>query len=248
MSTADEQADALLAGARRRQLLDQAADAVARLEADPLDHAARGSLGEALSKLDEVPELLEDARRRFLVVGPPDLPVRTERLLLRRVEPGDAVAMHGYYGRDDVARHLLHPPYTLAEMEAEVRRRTLGPQADDALGLVIELDGEVVGDLVLMLKPPSYVQAEIGWVLSPDVAGRGIATEAARALLGLAFDHYRVLRVHAELDARNDRSALLAERLGMRREAHRRQDYWSKGEWTDSLQYGLTASEWAARS
>ena len=32
----------------------------------------------------------------------------------------------------------------------------------------------------------------------------------------------------------------------MRRESHRIQDYWSKGEWTDSLQYAVLASEWRA--
>lgn len=249
--TTPEEEDARLAGARRQRLLEQAAAALKVLAEDPRDPVGRGALGEAVAGLAEVPAELERARRRFLVIGPPDLPLRTERLLLRRVRLDDAAALHDYYGREDVARHLLHPPYTLVETLGEVRRRTRppGPDEDDAtLGLVVELDGRVVGDVVLMLKPPSYVQAEIGWVIHPDVAGRGIATEAARALLDLAFGHYGVLRVHAELDARNDRSAALAERLGMRREAHRISDYWSKGEWTDSLQYGLTAEEWATRS
>jgi len=50
--------------------------------------------------------------------------------------------------------------------------------------------------------------------------------------------------VKAQLDARNTASARLCERLGMTLEAHLRQDWWSKGEWTDTLVYGLLADEW----
>jgi RimJ/RimL family protein N-acetyltransferase len=32
----------------------------------------------------------------------------------------------------------------------------------------------------------------------------------------------------------------------MRLEAHRLADFWCKGEWTDTLQYALLASEWEA--
>ena len=38
--------------------------------------------------------------------------------------------------------------------------------------------------------------------------------------------------------------APLAERIGMRREAHYIQDYWFKGEWTDSFIYAVLESEW----
>ena len=42
--------------------------------------------------------------------------------------------------------------------------------------------------VVLMLQAPSYSVGEVGWAMHPDVAGRGIATEAARTLVDLAFD------------------------------------------------------------
>ena len=82
--------------------------------------------------------------------------------------------------------------------------------------------------------------------MSPRVAGRGIATEASRALVDPAFDRYGVHRVLALLDARNERSAALYERLGMRREGHRRRDRWPQREWTDSYEYAVLAEEWAA--
>ena len=103
-------------------------------------------------------------------------------------------------------------------------------------------EGRVIGDMVLMFR--GHSQAELGWVIHPDFGGRGLATEAARALLDIGFGHYGFHRVWADLDARNTASARLCVRLGMRFEAHRLQDVWSKGEWTDSLQYAVLATEW----
>ena len=36
---------------------------------------------------------------------------------------------------------------------------------------------------------------------------------------------------------------MLCERVGMRKEAHFIEDYWSKGEWTDSFVYGMLLSD-----
>jgi RimJ/RimL family protein N-acetyltransferase len=250
---------------RKTALVEQVRAAVAVLEQEPHDATARGALGEATSKLDDL-ELpmtgydrlrfggplsretwIEAPRSRFLTPVDPPLPVRTERLVLRHPEPGDAESLFAYYSDPDVSLYLLMPPLDRREAEAEIRRRVTrhaGEGRGPILTLVVELDGQMVGDLFLMLQGPSHSQAEVGWVLDPRVAGRGIATEASRALIDLAFDHYGVHRVTAQLDARNHRSAALCERLGMRREAHKRRDYWSKGEWTDSIEYAVLADEW----
>ena len=95
-------------------------------------------------------------------------------------------------------------------------------------------------------SPPAV--AEIGWAFSPAHTGRGFATEAAMALVDLAFSHYPLHRLFANLDPRNTRSAALCERLGMTREAHLRRDFPAPdGTWTDSAIYGLLREEWAER-
>lgn len=89
----------------------------------------------------------------------------------------------------------------------------------------------------------SDMKAEIGWVLDPAQGGKGYATEAATAILDAAFDHYGLHRVMAQMDARNTASAKLAARVGMTQEAHLRADWWSKGEWTDTLIFGMLDSD-----
>ncbi len=175
------------------------------------------------------------------VPAAPELPLLTDRLVLRRYRTDDVEDVLACYADEGVSRYLLTTPFSRADAERVVaqRRERVAPTAEgEQLALVMEHDGEVVGDVSLTLGS-RLSKAELGWVLAPWAAGRGLATEAARALVELAFDHYGVHRLVAQLDARNAASARLCERLGMKLEAHLRQDWWSKGEWTDTLVYGL---------
>lgn len=170
----------------------------------------------------------------------------TERLRLRPVERDDAAALGSVYGRPEVARYLLHEPWAEAETSTQIDKRVVrtGLRSEArALALAIETDGVVIGDLALWHPSEDDRAAEIGWVLDPGHAGRGFATEAVAALLTLAFEHYRLHRVSAQMDERNQASARLAQRVGMVREAHLRQDWWSKGEWTDTLIFGMLATD-----
>lgn len=173
-------------------------------------------------------------------------PLETERLRLRLHVPGDAGWLHALYSRPDVARYLLDEPWTMdvtRDKLAERLSRT-GIDADSgALALVIEHEGVAIGDVALWLTDHEHRQAEIGWVLDPTHGGNGFASEAVRAVLTLGFEHYTLHRITAQMDARNSTSAALARRVGLRLEAHHVQDWFSKGEWTDTLIYARLASE-----
>ena len=252
-----------------RVMIEQAQAAVEALRADPRDELAQGSLEEAvdgglsLSGLDQLllPMTAYDRRRfggptvrdvwvdmvraEFHSPHPPQLPIHTARLTLRRVTPEDAPAVARAWADPEFARYLLHPEKSAAEVAFETYQRSQPQDGQHrVLSLVMEHDGVAVGSVILFFTGPALSCAEMGWTLHPWAAGQGLATEAARALLELAFEHYGVRRVVANLDALNDRSAALAERLGMRRETHRLADFWSKGRWTDSYEYAILRREW----
>lgn len=185
----------------------------------------------------------------------PALPLRTERLVLRTVRPSDREAIGRYCSDDEVTRYLPFPALDDEALTARVNRlvaATSPSLPDEFLALAVEFDGTLVGDLMLRFTdrhgpadPPSI--AELGWVFSPEYGGRGLATEAARALVDLAFEHYPLHRLMAKLDPRNLASARLCERLGMRLEAHTREDYPERdGTWSDTAVYGLLRREWAS--
>src|SRR5215210_2180159 len=58
---------------------------------------------------------------------------------------------------------------------------------------------------------------EVGWRLHRDVWGRGYATEAGSAALRHGFGQLELAEIVAIIDPANERSAAVAERLGMKR-------------------------------
>jgi RimJ/RimL family protein N-acetyltransferase len=178
-------------------------------------------------------------------------PISTERLVLRPYEAGDLDALADLQARHDVTRYLYWSPRSRDEaaqsLEKKLASTRLASEGDIlSLAVTPRAGGPLIGDLTLVYVSATHRLAEIGYLFHPDAQGRGLATEAARVLLTLAFAEMRCHRVMARLDARNDASAALLERLGMRREAHLVENEWVKGEWTDEVIYGLLATEWAA--
>jgi RimJ/RimL family protein N-acetyltransferase len=123
--------------------------------------------------------------------------------------------------------------------------------------LVIELDGVVIGDLMLAIEDAwaqaevkdhaRGAQAELGWCLSPEHGGRGYATEAVSELIRICCEDLGLRQVRAECFADNEASWRLAERLHMRREQHTIGDSLHRSaEWVDGLGYALLADEWLA--
>lgn len=63
-------------------------------------------------------------------------------------------------------------------------------------------------------------------------------------MLDLAFGPLGLHRVIGQCDARNDASAQLMKRLGMRQEAHFISNELVRGEWCDELDFAVLEDEW----
>jgi RimJ/RimL family protein N-acetyltransferase len=182
----------------------------------------------------------------------PAYPVLTERLDLRPFARADFEALLGIQSRADVARYLFWDPRTAAEvreaLDAKIRSTAIVAEGDNlSLAAVLRDSGELIGDCSLRWLSAEHRQGEIGFVFHPDHHGRGYATEAAEALLALAFDDLGLHRVVGRLEARNEASARVLERLGMRREAHLVENEHVKGEWQSEVIYALLQREWVSR-
>ncbi|MFK4809426.1 GNAT family N-acetyltransferase [Devosia sp. ZW T5_3] len=179
----------------------------------------------------------------------PDYPLETARLRLRPFTRGDVDAVFDYRRREDVARYLFDVPLSREECALAVQQRIgqVALEADDdkiILGVELADEGTLIGEVSLILRNLDARQGEIGWIFHPDYQGHGYATEAAVALLDLAFKDGEIHRVMARCDARNSASAKLMERLGMRREAHFREHALFKGEWDEEFVYAILETEW----
>jgi RimJ/RimL family protein N-acetyltransferase len=155
--------------------------------------------------------------------------LRTQRLLLRHWEESDLPAFFGLYSRDDVMRWLgPHPRRVLATPDEARERLQRWHARERGLGLPLGLWAMVpllaraqqppVGTILLLPLtdaggPTGLV--EVGWHLHPDHQGRGLATEAAGAVLATAAKA-GIGQVLALTDPGNTASQAVAARLGMR--------------------------------
>ena len=184
----------------------------------------------------------EEHRPQARPVAPTDCAIvrhvellRTPCLLLRRWEDSDVPAFFDIYSRDEVARWLGPQPRRALASPEEARERLSRWRAHDRgldrpLGLwaIVPLDptagqaqppqpADPVGTLLLLPLTDASGPAglvEIGWHLHPGYQGRGLATEAARAVLAAAADA-GIEQVLALTDLDNTASQAVATRLGM---------------------------------
>lgn len=182
----------------------------------------------------------------------PDYPVRTARLGLRPLGDLDTDDLLAYRSLEEVCRFVPFEPTDrvgIAErLATSWSRRAIEAEGEGLiLGVELAETGRVIGDVMLFFASAEHRCGEVGWVFHPGHSGHGYATEAAHAVLHLAFDHLGLHRVTARVDARNASSLRLAERLGMRREAHLVENEWFKGAWSDEIVLALLEREWAAR-
>jgi RimJ/RimL family protein N-acetyltransferase len=182
----------------------------------------------------------------------PSYPIRTRRLALRPVTLDDLDHVHAWQCRPDVVRWMLGAEPSTREQSREavvlMSRQDALRVEGDCLTLAVATDAAVIGAVELVWRSQVDRAAELGYVFHPDHAGRGLATEAATAVLDWGFNQFGLHRIYARCHSRNDASARLMTRLGMRQEAHHVESYLFRGEWADRLVFAVLAREWRTRA
>ena len=171
-------------------------------------------------------------------------------LVLPTAELVDRVLL--WRNRPEVMRWLLRTRVD----PRRFRTAWLGSVADPHDHAVVALLGEhVVGTGSLEVRdgmgqmelgaPTVGCEGLLGYLVDPAYAGRGFATDIARALLDVAFTELGLHRVTAGCFAGNVASWRVMEKLGMRREQHGVRDSWhAELGWVDGYTYAILAEEW----
>jgi RimJ/RimL family protein N-acetyltransferase len=152
----------------------------------------------------------------------------------------DAAALVRHANDREVWRNLrdrFPHPYTAADAES-----WLGwvSGVEPATHFAIEVDGEAAGGIGFTILDDVHRRvAEIGYWLGRAAWGRGIATEALRAVSDLAFARHDVGRLQACVFAWNPASVRVLEKAGYVREATLRQAVTKDGATTDMHIYAL---------
>ena len=168
------------------------------------DFAAAGRVAESLAgiSLSDLARLVPLARR----------PIATARLRLEPVGPEHG---QGIYAAARRSRAELLPWMPWSDQppswhQAQAAAAPAAWKAGHAYPFAVVLDERVVGVVVLT------GDLEISYWISTDVAGAGLATEAARALIGWAREHLYVKRFTLWAGRENVASRRVADKLGFR--------------------------------
>lgn len=143
----------------------------------------------------------------------------TDRLILRRWQPGDREPFAALNADPEVMEHF---PASLTRAESDALIDRIDARFDE-LGfgfwaLEIAATGEFIGFTGLSVPrfEAHFLPAvEIGWRLSRSSWGHGYASEAARRALGVAFDDVGLPEVVAFTSTSNLRSQAVMRRIGM---------------------------------
>jgi RimJ/RimL family protein N-acetyltransferase len=147
------------------------------------------------------------------------LPLVTERLVLRPLRADDVPAMHVVYGDPEVMRWVGTGPVAELSGTRALVRAYMDHQARHGFAFWAVEDratAEVLGDAGLALSAGVGPEVELGYTLARAWWGRGLGTEAAGACVAAAFDGLALHALTAIVEPGNAPSRRVLDKLGFR--------------------------------
>jgi len=150
---------------------------------------------------------------------------------------------------ESLARHANNPkiwrnvrdrfphPYTLEDAKQWIEKQTTETASTN---FAIEVDGAAVGGIGLFLQVDIFRRsAEIGYWLGEEFWGRGIVTEAVRAITEYGFSNFDICRIYAGVFEWNPASMRVLEKAGYELEGRMRMSVTKEGETVDEFIYAI---------
>jgi RimJ/RimL family protein N-acetyltransferase len=164
--------------------------------------------------------------------------LKLTRCTLRPWRVSDAASLVRYANNRNISRNLRDRfpfPYTAADAAAWTHR-VVGEAPPRNFAIVV--GGEAVGGIGVELRDDVFKRsAEIGYWLGEPLWGRGIATEALRAVTDYAFATFDIGRLEAGVFEGNAASARVLEKAGYILESRARRAVTKDGQTLDRLLY-----------
>jgi ribosomal-protein-alanine N-acetyltransferase len=181
---------------------------------------------------------------RRIIDWPPIL--ETDRLLLRKMTLDDARAVFAYSTNPEVTWFVLWDAHRKLEdstalLQHTIRKYETGGELD--WGIVYKGDQRFIGTCGFTSWEAAHACAELGYVISKEYWGRGLASETVRALIGFGFEKINLNRIEARCIAENVASARALQKAGMAYEGTLRQREYIKGAYRNIKLYAILKSE-----
>ena len=180
-----------------------------------------------------------------MLIYMPDL--RTPRLRLRKLTMRDAPDIYRYSRDPEVARHVLWDAHrSIGESRAYLRYMLRRYRTHECGSWGIELleTGRVIGTIGFMWVQEDNAAAEVGYSLAREYWGRGLMTEALRAVIQYGFDHMQLNRIEAQHETTNPASGAVMRKCHMQHEGTLRSRLFNKGRYVDVELYAILRKDY----
>ena len=168
---------------------------------------------------------------------------------LRELRPSDSATLFTLLTEEQVVKFISPPPTSPAGFETfinwSIGERKRGRHF--SFGVIPEGLTEPVGIFQLRMLDRGSNVAEWGFVLAYQFWGTGIFPEAARLMLGFAFDTVGVNRLEARASVPNVRGSGALAKITAVNEVKMRESFRRHGMWFDQVMWSILADEWRAR-
>src|SRR5690554_1732839 len=159
----------------------------------------------------------------------PSYPIRTARLLLRPHLESDLDDLVPFHSDPNITRYIPWPVRnredTRMSLLARLDKGTVAAEGEWLiLAIVHAAENRVIGEVLLKRGSDAEGTGELGYVVAASHQGQGLATEAAEAMLRLAFEEFGLERVTARIDEPNAASRRMIARLGFTEESRAEPD------------------------
>lgn len=173
--------------------------------------------------------------------------LETDRLLLRRIEPGDLEDIFEYASDPEVAKYCTWEAHSSLEESTDFLKSVLDRYENGEVapwGIVHKADGKLVGTCSFLGWSIRDARAEIGFALSRKYWGCGLMTEAVREIISFGFREMKLNRIQGNCEVENAASARVMEKAGMKLEGVLRETQFLKGRWVSVCMYSILKKEW----
>ena len=175
--------------------------------------------------------------------------LESKRLYLREFDLSDWPALNAYTSDPEVVRYVSFCTTTESQTREHLSQCMIWaveqPRRIYELGVILRAENRLIGTTTIALHPHEPRHASFSYLFHRQYWGHGYATEAMRTLISFGFHDLHLHRFEDTCDTRNQASARVMEKLGMRREGHLRETIWKAGQWYDEYTYAILAHEWS---
>ena len=173
--------------------------------------------------------------------------IETERLLLTELEFTDIPAIVKYASDKHVSEFTSNIPHPYFEKDAiywiNLANQGLKQKSNYIFGIRLKQEAQFIGGISLTANQGNN-RAEVGYWVAKPYWGKGLTTEATKAILRFGFEDLRLNKVTSSHMAKNPASGRVMQKSGMVKEGFLASHILKDSKYHDLVVYGITQRQY----